>query len=196
MNTYDPQVFDEAFYRVPLDGRDRWRPRPHEYAWYPYLGEVYPNRTVQVVGCGRGWGVRFLRAADVSAYGFDISEFAIEHSVEPMLIGHHDLLVRYALPCGISLCVNVLCYLPEEVQDLAMTTMVESTVEAAILRVAVDEEQRAHPKAAALRKTNRPLAWWYDLWDKWWERDEEMMEKLQAAGWTNTYVGRKRNDGS
>lgn len=81
------KVYDAEYYDGELDGHYRewwWR---DDYVWGPrarVIYELYRPQSVLVCGCAKGSLVHYLYSMfGIDAYGFDLSEYAINHTPFP-----------------------------------------------------------------------------------------------------------------
>lgn len=135
----DPSVFDSDYYlRGPETGKSNYE----DYRWLPdatlamacyiqrYLGIKGGERPNSVLdyGCARGYLVKALRMLTIEAYGYDVSQWAIENcdpSVKDYVSTKADL---YPMSYDFVIAKDVLEHLTrEQLQDTVPRLMAAAT---------------------------------------------------------------------
>jgi len=183
---FNPEVFNEEFFTHPEHNRSVIR---HERK-YPEMLKGFENKSVQIMGCGRGWGVKILKEHGFKCIGFDVSRWAVENRVDDDVY-LHNLLDPIPHRADISICINVLAYLPLEKIEQALKNIKEATNELVILRVSAKDEQEnadkalGKPLASQYRLIKKPYEWWLELFRKYFKEI-----KSDYGGITRLFWGR------
>lgn len=144
------------------------------------------------LGCGIGFIVRHLRNSGEEAFGYDISEHAIQNSVQPEYCTRQDVRYLPKKKYDVCYCERVLEYLkPEEIIPVlkAIWKITKKFFSLAIIWTEHEFEQHGAPG----RRTMKSKEWWEEQFNKAGLVIDWPLTRLlrdSRRGWT-TYIFRK-----
>lgn len=191
MSEFDKSVYNEHYYQTSFGGipYNRTEKDGHWVKFFTSIADEikqrYNPKRVLDVGCAKGFLVEALRDLGINAYGFDISEIAIEEvreDIKPfctvgsvndpeMYQGHYDLI----------LCIEILEHVPEEMAETTIKLMCEHSNTVLFSSSPDDFDEPTHINV-------RPAEYWDDFFAKYgFSRAHEVWPSQSIAPQTVMY---------
>lgn len=173
---YDEDYFERGLITgKSLYTNYRWLPEltiPLAHRIIRYL-KIPPNSTVLDYGCAKGYLVKALRLLDINAWGYDISQYALEACDEEVrkycTNKLHDILVQNQNVIHYMIAKDVFEHMyPEEIYDLLqkLSAFIQNKI---LVIVPLGEKGKYYIPAYQLDKSHviaENLEWWKNLFSE------------------------------
>ncbi|MDE1817913.1 MAG: glycosyltransferase [Thaumarchaeota archaeon] len=129
------EVYDEGYYENYYDKYSGTRPYTREN-FLPFFKEIanrivkeFSPKTVLDAGCAMGYLVESLRDLGIEAYGFDISDYAINQARTNIrkYVKKQSILDPIDKQYDLIVCIEVLEHLPEQMMERAIENLCQNT---------------------------------------------------------------------
>ena len=172
----DDEYFDKDFFwshkSIPPKGATRGIESPHDRYWVNAVLEVFGGKNYSFldVGCGLGWVIKILRERNETAFGVDISSYAIENSCMPdyVRLGNVVTLKSHEI-YDVVLCNRVLCYLDNEADAVTALKNLKNLADKYLI-VAVSASDHKGPGNAERAMKSRKKLFPKSKWMEWFEK--------------------------
>lgn len=191
MSEFDKSVYNEHYYQTSFGGIPYNRTEKGGH-WIKFFASIadeikqrYNPKRVLDVGCAKGFLVEALRDLGINAYGFDISETAIEEVREDIkpycTVGSVDDPEMYQGQYDLILCIEILEHVPERMAETAIKLMCEHANTVLFSSSPDDFDEPTHINV-------RPAEYWDDLFAKYgFSRAHEVWPSHSIAPQTVIY---------
>lgn len=170
---YPLSVYDEAFFV------DNQREGLLHAQWFvPLLIDVFHPKSLIDVGCGTGHFVRWALDHGIGAWSLEGAEWAVEHSLTPLNVRHHDLRkpIEYdprAHKFDLAISIEVAEHIEPEYAETFVETLC-SLSDTIVLTAAVPGQGGEHHM-----NEQQPSYWWKLFLAKGFGMDRETCLRRQ-----------------
>jgi SAM-dependent methyltransferase len=152
------QASDKSNYRDYLNGA-----RGPSQMLADTLFELFRPRTSLDMGCAVGYSVKRLRELGVEAYGYDISEWAVEQAAESYISTFDFSVTPVATTFELVYCYDAIEHVPEERLEFAAKNLWTACKKSLVIVPALYPEGTIFDPGDETHEIFHPYEWWLDF---------------------------------